>query len=72
MHASIARTQAYWAYDCALYGTDVCTTFWEYCYLRRQALRLVRVVAARGCVITVDCAFAWVWVSTPHTLGARA
>jgi len=67
----VARTDREWAQDCSLYGTDVCTAFWEYLYLRRQALRLMEAAARRGTTVPLQTAWAWVWRTTPHTLGVR-
>lgn len=67
----VAHAEREWAQDCALYGTDVCTAFWEYLYLRRQALRFVARARARGLVVSMRQAWTWVWQTTLHTLGER-
>ena len=67
----VARTDREWAQDCQLYGTDVCTAFWEYLYLRHQVLRLIAQGARRGRSISLQMAWTFIWMTTVHTLGSR-
>lgn len=67
----VSRCYEVWAHDCTLYGTDVCAAFWEYLYLRRQAMRLVTQARARGTTVTLRQSWTWIWTSTLHTLGDR-